>query len=345
VNYDDLDIYSIAGNAGHLTSVYEIDLAVQTGGFTRADVPQETFEQYVSQRGAAIAYWREKSSKQEDIFKQYASQISAAADYRRKKRSKQERRESVFRKIIYFYKRQINISRINEYFWRLSKRFVRTDSTMPNATLAPVRDERIVPGVEVDSSKMVVSLLPLRQLVIFPGQEIPLFVARPKSVRAIEESQVRGTRVLLSMQMDSSQGDPGPRDVCQIGTLGRVIQLVRMPDGAIKALVEGQARAHIKRYISEDDFIAIEVEELITSIEATTELDELVSSLRSYIAKEVNIRPEVREQIKIIEDPALLADMAAIQLRLGWHECQKILELVDLKERLAKILSYLQPNI
>jgi ATP-dependent Lon protease len=120
-----------------------------------------------------------------------------------------------------------------------------------------------------------IPLLPLRELVVFPQQVVPLFVGREKSVRAIEESQREGKYIFLAAQKDARTSNPGPKDIYTTGTLGEVVQLIRLADGPIKVLVEGKCRAKVKKFVREDDFMLVDVEEIVPNAEVSTELKAL----------------------------------------------------------------------
>ena len=113
------------------------------------------------------------------------------------------------------------------------------------------------------SSKYKLPLLPLRDVVIFPHMVAPLFVGREKSIRALEESMKTDKKILLSAQIDAKTNDPGPEDIYNIGTVGTIVQMLRLPDGTVKILVEGVSRAKISKYDDENKFFNVEVEDLI----------------------------------------------------------------------------------
>ncbi|MGA1191902.1 MAG: LON peptidase substrate-binding domain-containing protein, partial [Bdellovibrionota bacterium] len=116
-----------------------------------------------------------------------------------------------------------------------------------------------------------VPLLALRELVVFPQQVVPLFVGREKSVRAIEESQKENKLIMLAAQKDARTSNPTSKDIYEVGTLGEVVQLIRLADGPIKVLVEGKQRARITDFTQEDEFMMVEVEELAPDVAASTE--------------------------------------------------------------------------
>jgi ATP-dependent Lon protease len=194
-----------------------------------------------------------------------------------------------------------------------------------------------------------VPLLALRELVVFPQQVVPLFVGREKSVRAIEESQKQNKYIMLAAQKDARTSNPGEDDIYTIGTLGEVVQLIRLADGPIKVLVEGKMRAKIKNFHDEDDFMLVDVEELTTSSDVSTELRALMrsvnSTFESYVKLGKKVNPEMIMQVNAIEDPSRLADAVVVQLNIKLEDKQDILETIDPMERLEKILGHMKSEI
>ena len=194
-----------------------------------------------------------------------------------------------------------------------------------------------------------IPLLALRELVVFPQQVVPLFVGREKSVRAIEESQKESKYIMLAAQKDARASNPGQKDIYQIGTLGEVVQLIRLADGPIKVLVEGKGRARIKRFTQEDDFMMVEVEEILSDGEVSTELKALMRSVNvsfeNYVKLGKKVNPEMIMQVNAIEDPSRLADAIVVQLNLKLEDKQDILETIPSQERLEKILGHMKSEI
>lgn len=199
------------------------------------------------------------------------------------------------------------------------------------------------------SNNNPVPLLALRELVVFPQQVVPLFVGREKSVRAIEESQKENKYIMLAAQKDARTSNPGEKDIYEVGTLGEVVQLIRLADGPIKVLVEGKQRARIKKFHLEDDFMLVDVEELEPSTEISTELRALMRSVNntfeSYVKLGKKVNPEMIMQVNAIEDPSRLADAIVVQLNIKLEDKQDILETIDPKERLEKILGHMKSEI
>jgi ATP-dependent Lon protease len=194
-----------------------------------------------------------------------------------------------------------------------------------------------------------VPLLALRELVIFPNQVVPLFVGRDKSVKAIEESQREKKTIMLAAQKDAKASNPGKKDIYSIGTLGEVVQLIRLADGPIKVLVEGKSRARIREFLRDDDFMEVEVEQLDSDVEVTTELKALMRSVNStfdrYVKLGKKVNPEVIVQVNAIEQPSRLADAIVVQLNIKLEDKQDILETIDPHQRLEKILGHMKSEI
>ena len=194
-----------------------------------------------------------------------------------------------------------------------------------------------------------VPLLPLRELVVFPQQVVPLFVGREKSVKAIEESQREGKYIFLAAQKDARTSNPGPKDIFTTGTLGEVVQLIRLADGPIKVLVEGKCRARIKKVVREDEFMLVDAEEIIPNVEVSTELKALMRSVNvtfeNYVKLGKKVNPEMIMQVNAIEDPSRLADAIVVQLNIKLEDKQEILETIEPQARLEKILGHMKSEI
>src|SRR5882724_6261718 len=134
-------------------------------------------------------------------------------------------------------------------------------------------------GVPAGGSR--VPLLPLRDIIVFPHMVVPLFVGRQKSIKALEEAMNKQKFILLAAQRDAKTNEPGEDDIYRVGTLGTVVQLLRLPDGTVKVLVEGKRRAKVVRYLDQADYFLVEVEELEGHWEKTTEIEALIRSINS----------------------------------------------------------------
>jgi ATP-dependent Lon protease len=195
----------------------------------------------------------------------------------------------------------------------------------------------------------VYPVLPLRDIVVFPGMIVPLFVGREKSVKALEEVMKDDKQILLIAQKNASQDDPGPDDIYTIGTLGTVLQLLKLPDDTVKVLVEGGRRVKIVGYTGKSEFFeanAVDMEE--TAAEAS-ELQAaartVVSEFENYVKLNKKVPPEVVVSINKIEEPAKLADTISAHLALKVAEKQQLLELDSVSKRLERILGLMEGEI
>ena len=192
-------------------------------------------------------------------------------------------------------------------------------------------------------------VLPLRDIVVFPHMIVPLFVGREKSVRALEEVMKNDKQIFLVAQKDAAEDDPDTGDIYTIGTVGTVLQLLKLPDGTVKVLVEGTKRAAIARYVDNDDFLEAEATFLEETAEAGSEEAALartvVSQFESYVKLNKKIPPEVLVSINQVEDPAKLADTVAAHLSLKIPEKQELLELGSVRERLERVFAHMEGEI
>lgn len=194
-----------------------------------------------------------------------------------------------------------------------------------------------------------VPLLPLREVIIFPHMVVPLFVGREKSIAALEAAIQHKLDLFLCAQKDASVVNPKQGDIYRIGTIGTIVQLVKLPDNTVKVLVEGKRRAAIRDFIPNEQFIQVEVEELAEPVQDAVKLEALLRGIKAvfenYVKFNKRIPPEVVMNIAAIEEPTRLADVIVAHLTLKLEEKQKVLELVDPSERLEKILSLMQGEI
>ena len=195
----------------------------------------------------------------------------------------------------------------------------------------------------------VYPVLPLRDIVVFPGMIVPLFVGREKSVKALEEVMKDDKQILLIAQKNASQDDPGPEDIYTIGTLGTVLQLLKLPDDTVKVLVEGGRRVQIVGYTDRADFFearAIDMEETAgESAEVQAAARTVVSEFENYVKLNKKVPPEVVVSINKIEEPAKLADTISAHLALKVAEKQQLLELDSVSKRLERILGLMEGEI
>src|SRR5215469_14901058 len=192
-------------------------------------------------------------------------------------------------------------------------------------------------------------VLPLRDIVVFPHMIVPLFVGREKSVRALEDVMKDDKQILLVTQKNAAQDDPSSADIYSVGTIGTVLQLLKLPDGTVKVLVEGGQRARIVRFAENDAFFQAHAEIIPEKIGDQQEIEALartaVAQFEQYIKLNKKIPPEVLVSINQIEEPAKLADTLASHLALKIPEKQELLEIETVSGRLEKIFAHMESEI
>lgn len=202
---------------------------------------------------------------------------------------------------------------------------------------------------DISSPGELLPVLPLRDIVVFPHMIVPLFVGRDKSVRALEDVMREDKQILLVAQKNAAQDEPGPEDIYSVGTVSTVLQLLKLPDGTVKVLVEGGSRAKILKYADNPEFFQAEVEFLPEEEQEDKELEALsrsvVSEFEQYIKLNKKIPPEALVSINQIEDSSKLADTVASHLQLKISEKQELLEVRSITERLERVYSYMEGEI
>ena len=192
-------------------------------------------------------------------------------------------------------------------------------------------------------------VLPLRNIVVFPNMVVPLFVGRDKSINALEQVMDKDQELLFLSQKNSDVDDPSETDLYEIGTKGKILQLLKLPDGTVKVLVEGIARCKVKNIKFSSDFVNAEIEELPKNETISDTIKALGRSVVSKYETYANINnktsSEVLTSVKDIENEDKLADTVASQIAINIQEKQKILEEVDLEKRLNMILSYIEGEL
>jgi ATP-dependent Lon protease len=192
-------------------------------------------------------------------------------------------------------------------------------------------------------------VLPLRDIVVFPHMIVPLFVGREKSVRALEDVMQDDKQILLLTQKSATQDDPTREDLFTLGTVGTVLQLLKLPDGTVKVLVEGGHRAKVSRFTENADFFQAFAEPVEEFLGDRAELDALaravVGQFDQYIKLNKKIPPEVMVSVNQIEEPAKLADTIASHLALKIADKQLLLETISINERLEKIFGFMEGEI
>jgi ATP-dependent Lon protease len=192
-------------------------------------------------------------------------------------------------------------------------------------------------------------VLPLRDIVVFPHMIVPLFVGREKSVRALEDVMQDDKQILLLTQKDAALDDPGPEDLYAVGTIGTILQLLKLPDGTVKVLVEGGGRASIIDFTENEEFFQAYAEVLPENESDEKESQALarsvVTQFEQYIKLNRKIPPEVLVSINQIDEPSKLADTVASHLSLKIPEKQELLEADTVQKRLEKIYGFMEGEI
>jgi len=198
---------------------------------------------------------------------------------------------------------------------------------------------------------LIISLLPLRDVVIFPHMIIPLFVGREKSINALEAAMKEEKDIFLSTQKSAQKDDPDESDIYEFGTLGSIIQLLRLPDGTVKVLVEGKRRGVIKEYLPNPDSFLVRIEQLEEIIvEGETVKEEalirnITEAFEHYSKLSRKVPGEIIASISSISDPAKLSDVVASYLTIKITEKQDLLETVNVIERLEKIYGFILSEV
>ena len=192
-------------------------------------------------------------------------------------------------------------------------------------------------------------ILPLRDIVVFPHMIVPLFVGREKSVRALEDVMKEDKQILLVAQKNAAQDDPTVNDIFSVGTIGTVLQLLKLPDGTVKVLVEGNQRARIVKFTENELFFQAIAEPMQDRAGDAQEHEALartvITQFEQYIKLNKKIPPEVLVSINQIDDPSKLADTVASHLQLKIPEKQELLELEGVSERLERVYAFMESEI
>jgi ATP-dependent Lon protease len=192
-------------------------------------------------------------------------------------------------------------------------------------------------------------VLPLRDIVVFPHMIVPLFVGREKSIKALEEVMRSDTFILLATQKNASDDDPATDAIFEVGTLASVLQLLKLPDGTVKVLVEGATRARVLKYTDRNDYYEADatvlVDDLGDRVESEAMARSVVTEFENYVKLNKKVSPEVVGVIQQIEDYAKLADTVASHLAVKIPDKQDILETPSVTERLEKVLGLMESEI
>ncbi len=192
-------------------------------------------------------------------------------------------------------------------------------------------------------------VLPLRDIVVFPHMIVPLFVGRDKSIRALEESMAADKNILLVAQKDAQIDDPEPDEIHSVGTYSTILQMLRLPDGTVKVLVEGQKRVRLAQFSIMEDHIAATYEEIDFPIPISAELEAMMRSiidrLERYAKLNKKVPQEILATVSTINEPGKFADTVAAHLIIKLGDKQEILETIDVTQRLETILQILESEI
>jgi ATP-dependent Lon protease len=191
-----------------------------------------------------------------------------------------------------------------------------------------------------------VPLLPLRDIIVFPHMVVPLFVGRQRSIKALEEATQKQSPIFMSSQKDAKTNEPTEEDIYKIGTLGTVVQMLKLPDGTVKVLIEGKKRAKIVRFINNPDFFLAEVEDAQEIVERNPEVEALTrevhTTFENYVKLKKKIPPEMVMSVSSIDDPGRLADTIVAHLGIKIEDRQNLLETFNATERLEKVLGHMR---
>ncbi len=207
-------------------------------------------------------------------------------------------------------------------------------------------EEKALVPIEPDDEQLRIPeslpVLPLRDIVIFPFMIVPLFVSRERSIRAVDQALAENRMILLAAQKDVNKEEPGADDLYDVGTVAIIMRMLKLPDGRIRILVQGIARAQINYFEDSPDYLGARIEvQTETPPEQNLELEALTRNVRSNLEKAValgkNISPEVMAIVSTVEDPARLADLAVSNLELKVEDAQQALELIDVAARLRRV--------
>ncbi|KEC60089.1 endopeptidase La [Bartonella quintana] len=195
----------------------------------------------------------------------------------------------------------------------------------------------------------VYAVLPLRDIVVFPHMIVPLFVGREKSIRALEETMAVDKQILLVTQKNASDDDPKSEDIYDIGTFANILQLLKLPDGTVKVLVEGTARARISQFMTNEDYhqacATVTEEPRKNDVEIEALSRSVIAYFENYVKLNKKISPEIVNAISQIDNPSKLADTIASHLMIKLSEKQEILALLPVRDRLERVLSFMEGEI
>ena len=201
----------------------------------------------------------------------------------------------------------------------------------------------------VETQLSAIPILPLRDVVVYPHMVIPLFVGREKSIQALEAAMDNDKQILLVAQKSAAQDEPTQEDLYEIGTVSSILQLLKLPDGTVKVLVEGNKRARIINYLGQEDYFTAQIKELDEEVVDDRESEVLVRSLTTqfdqYVKLNKKIPPEILTSLSSIDEAERMVDTIAAHMSLKLDEKQKILEVIDLRERVEHLMVLMESEI
>jgi ATP-dependent Lon protease len=205
-------------------------------------------------------------------------------------------------------------------------------------------------NINNQGKNIVIPLLPLRDVVVFPHMIVPLFVGREKSIAALESAMKYEKGIFMVAQKNAKKDDPAKEDIYHVGTIGIIIQLLRLPDGTVKVLVEGKMRGEIKEYLPNDDFFLAKVSEIEdiddhNDVKKQALMRSIKESFELYLKLSKKIHVEMMGTIAAIDDASKLADVVVTHLNVKLEDKQKIMEVFDVTERLESIYSLMLSEI
>lgn len=213
------------------------------------------------------------------------------------------------------------------------------------------KEKKEIEEVKLKDDLKNIPVLPLRDVVVYPNMVIPLFVGREKSILALESAMVDAKQIFLVAQRKPAEDDPEPKDLFEYGTLSSVLQLLKLPDGTVKVLVEGDIRGKVGHYSTEQGFITVDierVEETSTSFspqEVEIMMRSLISQFEQYIKLNKKLPPEILGSIAVIEEPGRLADTIAAHLTLKVDDKEDLLETTDVGTRIERLMALIETEI
>jgi ATP-dependent Lon protease len=200
-----------------------------------------------------------------------------------------------------------------------------------------------------DKTLLGVPILPLRDVVVYPFMVIPLFVGRDRSIKALEIAMAADKQILLATQKSASEDQPTEDDLYKVGTVATVLQLLKLPDGTVKVLIEGVRRGRITRFLTNESYFLADVDSIDDTNTSARDIEILIRSLKSqfeqYVKLNRKIPTEILASVLAIEDGSRLADTIAAHLTLKIEEKQKLLEIIDLVKRLEKLVGIMESEI